>query len=56
MPAVYDSLVHQQVQLPLVDDGSGPREAVPAQAPAVPRKAAHWRFEERAYRAWTVSL
>jgi hypothetical protein len=39
----------------LVDDGSGPREVVPTRAPTVSRKAVHWRFEERAYRAWAVS-
>lgn len=36
----------------LLDDGTGPVEALGPPVPSAPRKAAHWRFEERAYRAW----
>ena len=36
----------------LLDDGTGPVEALRPAVPSVPRKAAHRRFEERAYKAW----
>jgi len=36
----------------LLDDGTSSVEAMPPPVPSAPRKGAHWRFEERAYRAW----
>lgn len=38
-----------------VRDGDAIREVLAPVTPGYPRKAAHWRFEERAYRAWALT-